>query len=73
MTASLFSDRMLDWARKRAARLADEYAAGDACEREHPSAFFAAACGKEQLLAALRFAAEPSFMARIAELEGDHG
>jgi hypothetical protein len=73
MSATIFSDRMVAWACLRAARLADEFMAGGGCEREHPAAFFEATCGKERLLGSLRFAAEPAFMARIAELEAGHG
>jgi hypothetical protein len=60
---------MHDWAKQRAVRAADEFMGRDACERDDPGAFFAAVCGKEQLLAVLRATAEPAFMARIGELE----
>jgi len=66
---SAFSDRMQDWARKRAVHLADEFAAGDSCECKHAAEFFEVICARELLLDALRFAAEPAFYARLAELE----
>lgn len=67
------TEGLAGWARRRAIHLAEEYAR-DAAERESPAAFFDATCGRERLLASLRTAAEPAFMARVAELEAEaHG
>ena len=69
MSASAFAPGLQEWARKRASRLADEFMAGDACERAEAGAFLAAYYSREPLLAALRDTAEAAFMARVLELE----
>ncbi|MYZ47332.1 hypothetical protein [Propylenella binzhouense] len=73
MTASAFSPALHEWAAKHARRLADEWLAGDGCEREAADRFFESACIHNVLLGALRSTAEPAFAARIAEREADHG
>jgi len=61
-----------DWARKRAVHLADEFMRTEDGNRD-PVAFFNATLARDKLLEALRNSAEPAFMARITELEADHG
>ncbi len=73
MTATSFSPAMHTWARRHAARLADQFMREDLCERDDPAAYFESHCGAAGLTAELRATAEPAFHARLIELEAGRG
>ncbi len=70
---SSFSPAMHEWARRHASRLADQFMREARCDRDDPRAYFERHCGTAGLTPELRATAEPTYMARLVELESGRG